>query len=224
MLAMSMTGYLRRITPEQLHSVRQKPASIRTLLRGPYDMKAMIRDQLRGKLSPQRLAMEAAYARALEIKDQIKQPGNVPGASANENRQKIMRPLQEAGAFGEDRDVLNLQKSWHTLHYLMTGSALPVDSPVGRAILGGQELGPDLGYGPGRILTPEQVREVAESLNQLAKEDLVRRSNLSSMVAAEIYACRDSGDLDLAQEYLPQLQLFYDEAASAGYAMLLYIK
>jgi hypothetical protein len=220
----SMTGYLRRITVEEMRKVLQKPASIRKLLRGPYDMKAMIRDQLRGKSSPQRLAMEAAYARALEINAEIKRSGGMPGTSPQENQQKILQPLREAGAFGEDPDVLNLQKSWHTLHYLLTGSALPVDSPVGHAILGGQELGPDLGYGPGRILTPDQVQEVAESLSQIAKKDLASRFDLSSMTATEIYACRDSADLELAQEYLPQLRLFYSGAASDGRAMLLYIK
>ncbi len=187
-------------------------------------MKTMIRDQLRGKSSPQRLAMEAAYARALEISAEINGSGSPPGASPHENQQRVLQPLRETGAFAEERDVLNLQKSWHTLHYLLTGSALPVESPVGRAILGGQELGPDLGYGPGRILTPDQVREIAGSLKQVAKEDLARRFDLPSMMAAEIYACRDSGDLELAQEYLPQLQLFYMEAAADGRAMLLYIR
>jgi hypothetical protein len=219
-----MTGYLRRITAEELRKVQQKPTSIRKLLRGPYDMKAMIRDQLHGKSSPQRVAMEAAYARALAIHAEIKLLGAVPGTSPQENQQKVLQPLREAGAFGEDPDVLNLQKSWHTLHYLLTGSAFPADSPVGRAILGGQEIGPDLGYGPGRILTPDQVQEVAVSLSQVAKEDLAQRFVLSSMTAAKIYACRDSEDLELAQQYLPQLQLFYTEAASEGRAMLLYIK
>jgi hypothetical protein len=221
---MSMTGYLRRITAAEMRTIQQKPASIRKLLRGPYDMKAMIRDQLRGRSSPQRLAMEAAYARALEISAEMKRLGGTTQATLTENQQKVLQPLREAGAFGEQRDVLNLEKSWHTLHYLLSGSALPVASPAGRAILGGQEVGPDLGYGPGRILTPDQVRETAESLSQLAKEDLTPRFDLSSMMTAGIYACRDSGDLELAQEWLPQLQDFYRDAASDGRAMLLYIQ
>jgi hypothetical protein len=219
-----MTGYLRRITAEEMLKVQRKPASIRKLLRGPYDMKAMIRDQLRGKSSPQRLAMEAAYARALEINADLRRSGSMPGASLRESQQKILQPLREAGAFGEEHDVLDLQKSFHTLHYLLTGSALPVDSPLGRAILGGQELGPDLGYGPARLLTPDQVREIAESLTHVGKEDLARRFDLSAMMTAEIYACRDSGELELAQEYLPQLQLFYTQAASKDRAMLLYVE
>jgi hypothetical protein len=221
---MSMTGYLRQITAEEMRKVQQKPASIRKLLRGPYDMKAMIRDQLRGKASAQRLAMEAAYARALEINADLRRSDSMSGESLRESQQKVLKPLREAGAFGEERDVLNLQKSFHTLHYLLTGSALPVDSPLGRAILGGQELGPDLGYGPARLLTPDQVREIAESLTHVTEEDLARRFDLSAMMTAEIYACRDSGELELAQEYLPQVQLFYTEAASNDRAMLLYIK
>ncbi len=44
------------------------------------------------------------------------------------------------------------------------------------------------------------------------------------MITAEIYACRNSGELELAQDYLPQLQLFYMEAASNHRAMLQYVQ
>jgi hypothetical protein len=61
---MSMIGYARRISPAQALALERKPASIRRLLGGGYDMRAMIKDQLGGKTSPKRAAMEDAYARA----------------------------------------------------------------------------------------------------------------------------------------------------------------
>jgi hypothetical protein len=44
------------------------------------------------------------------------------------------------------------------------------------------------------------------------------------MEAASIYACRDEGELELAQDYWEPLKQFYAGAAAVGDAMLLYIK
>jgi hypothetical protein len=44
------------------------------------------------------------------------------------------------------------------------------------------------------------------------------------MMASNLYACRNDGDLELAQQYFELTRQFYTEAASRGCAMLLYIK
>jgi hypothetical protein len=73
---------------------------------------------------------------------------------------------------------LNLEKSWHVLHYLLTGKAEKAPPPVGNAILGGQDIGGDLGYGPARFLTPQQVREVRIALSAISKDGLGKGSIL----------------------------------------------
>jgi|HubBroStandDraft_4_1064222.scaffolds.fasta_scaffold154397_2 hypothetical protein len=221
---MSMMGYVRRISPAEALALERKPTSIRRLLRGGYDMKAMIRDQLQGKTAPKRAAMEAAYARAKQISDQLKRSDRGTGPATLEEIQKMTRPLREAGAFGEDTDVLELDKSWHTLHYLLTGSAEATDSALGRAILGGKEIGPDVGHGPARLLTVAQVQEIAIALAKVPSHDLAQRFDLGTMIASEIYACRDEGELDLAQEYFEQLKSFYADSAARGSAILLYVR
>jgi hypothetical protein len=136
----------------------------------------------------------------------------------------MMQPLREAGAFGEDPDVLELDKSWHTLHYLLTGSAEPSDSALGWAIMGGKEIGPDLGYGPARLLTASEVQEIASALAHVSSEDLTQRFDLDKMVASEIYACRDEGERDLALECFERLKPFYAESAARGSSILLYLR
>jgi hypothetical protein len=220
---MSIIGNVRRISPAQAHALESKPASIKRLVKGGYDMKAMIQDQLRGKTSSKRAAMEVAYARAKQISDELKQSGRGAGPATIEEIKKMMQPLREAGAFGEDPDVLTLDKSWHSLHYLLTGSAEPSDSALGRAILGGKEIGPDLGYGPARLLTPSEVQEVASALADVSSETLTERFDLDKMIASEIYACRDEGELGLALEYYGRLKPFYAESAARGSAILLYL-
>jgi hypothetical protein len=221
---MSMIGYARRMTPEEASALERKPTSIKKLLRGGYDMKAMIRDQIRGKASPKRAAMEDAYARTKQISDELKKSDRGGGPATLEEIRKIMQPIREAGGFGEDPNVLELDKSWHTLHFLLSGSAEPNNSPLGRAILGGKEIGPDLGFGPARLLNGSEVREVASALAAVSPEHLAQRFDLDKMVAAKIYACRDRSELELAQEYFGQLNRFYAESAARGDSILLYIR
>jgi hypothetical protein len=57
---------------------------------------------------------------------------------------------------------LDLGKSWHAIHYLLTGTGWEIgEGAAGAAILGGDEIGEDGGYGPARVLDPESVRATA---------------------------------------------------------------
>ncbi len=78
-------------------------------------------------------------------------------------------------------------------------------------------------YGPARYLEPNEVKEVAKSLRTVSKKDLASRFDLKAMKAARVYACRDEGELQLAQDYFTQVCNYYDEAATRGDAMLLYL-
>jgi hypothetical protein len=44
-----------------------------------------------------------------------------------------------------------------------------------RARVGGKEIGPDLGYGPARLLTPSEVQAVAPALAYVSSEALTQR-------------------------------------------------
>src|SRR5271165_1779219 len=74
-------------------------------------------------------------------------------------------------------DPLNIDKSWHGIHFLLTSSAWGGTPPLSNAVLGGTEFGPDLGYGPARYLTPDQVKEVAAGLDRITGETLRGRFN-----------------------------------------------
>jgi hypothetical protein len=45
-------------------------------------------------------------------------------------------------------DELEVDKAWHGLHFLLTGSAWEGSFPLNFIVAGGQEVGDDLGYGP----------------------------------------------------------------------------
>ena len=70
---------------------------------------------------------------------------------------------------------LDLGGQWSVLHWCLTGSEDEVPGPAGDAILGGEPLGDDFGYGPARVLDPERVRAVAELLDRLQPAGVVAR-------------------------------------------------
>src|SRR5438270_363103 len=56
------------------------------------------------------------------------------------------------------RPGCDLHKAWHAIHYVLTGTADGGTEPSCLLLIGGTELGEDDGYGPPRLLSPDQVR------------------------------------------------------------------
>ena len=47
---------------------------------------------------------------------------------------------------------VDLDKAWHGIHYLLTGSVESNKTLASKVIMGGEDIGPDRGYGPARCL------------------------------------------------------------------------
>lgn len=207
---MGMRGYLRQITVSQLHDLQRNPETVNGLVQG----KDGDNPQLMATLA--RLQKEAATLRTM----------NLSPEEQEKHRERFLKELNAVGAVlpdGTEESGLSLEKSWHVLHYLLTGKPEEAPPPLGNAILGGREIGPDLGYGPARFLNPEEVRDVSLALSRITAQDLARRFDLPAMIAAHIYPVRDENELEIAQPYFEQLARYYSEAAAAGHAMLLYV-
>ncbi|MEV8515160.1 YfbM family protein [Dactylosporangium sp. NPDC051484] len=121
---------------------------------------------------------------------------------------------------------LDLDKSWHGIHYLLTGTAWEIGSDAaGAAILGGDEIGEDVGYGPARLLRPGAVRGIAAALDGLSVEALRARFDPEAMKAADIYPSIWADGIDEFDSYLAphftELRSFYQAAAADGQAVLL---
>ncbi|HHX01343.1 MAG TPA: YfbM family protein [Firmicutes bacterium] len=123
-------------------------------------------------------------------------------------------------AFSDDPDGLSLDKAWHGVHFLLTGSSMPTDDLLSDVIMGGTEVGDDLGYGPARYLKPEEVAALAEGLGKVTQEDLYNKFSPDGMT--DVYP--DIWDEEDAFEYLLdnffQLSEFFMAAAKEYCAML----
>jgi hypothetical protein len=134
-----------------------------------------------------------------------------------ESLQKEASP--EGGPVLEEGAVLNLHKSWHALHWLMCQSPSEGPEPLRSAIVGGEEFGQDLGYGPARLVEPSKVREVADALALLSASQLMKRYDGKKMEELAIYPGGFDDDEDWRSELrrdFARLKKFYTAAARQG--------
>jgi hypothetical protein len=214
-----MYGHVRQITPEELNQLQRNPESVEQFLFG--------------KIEANTPAIRAALERVQQIAIRAKSNGQMQDpAEIEKTRALILNELSRTGVQVQDGagdgagdEGLSLEKSWHALHYLLTGTIETAAPPLGNAILGGEEIGEERDYGRVRFLTPEQVGEVARALGSLSKDDLVGRFDVKKMKAANvIYPCRDQSEFELAQHYFEQLSRYYADAAASGSAILLWLE
>lgn len=59
----------------------------------------------------------------------------------------LIAPEVDEPAEGGGGPVLDIHKSWHGLHWLLCQDARDGPEPLKHAVLGGEEIGEDLGYG-----------------------------------------------------------------------------
>ncbi len=130
-----------------------------------------------------------------------------------------------------DGRYLNIDKTWHALHFLLTGTALPSQPPLTNVVMGGTPLGdpenPNFDFGPAHFLTPSEVQEVAKEISEISKVELQARFNSSALIAADIYPTdlwkRGQHEVEYVTYYFLPLVKLFQEAAKYGEVVLFYI-
>ena len=127
---------------------------------------------------------------------------------------------------GED---LYLEKAWHGLHYLLTGTAWGGIEPCYYLLSGGEHVGNKqnhaVGNGPARILLPDQVRAFHKALAELSAEEITARFNPTEMgelhIYPEIWEEDDEQTIDWLRESFTDLQDFVQRVAQQEGAVLI---
>jgi hypothetical protein len=130
---------------------------------------------------------------------------------------------------GVDEDVLmgadgalELDKSWHVLHYVLTGAAWDGPMPAAALLSGGREVGEDLGYGPARALSAKETQAFAQFLAAQSEASLVKKLNVPKMQSMDIYCADEDSEEDL-NHYFPQLKSYVSNAAAKGQGLLIWM-
>jgi hypothetical protein len=123
-------------------------------------------------------------------------------------------------------EPFSIEKAWHGAHFALARTVYEPKEPPGDAVLGGVPIGEDLGYGPVRIKTPEEVARTFSALVPLELHALRTGLHAADLTAAGIYPGvwdSDDGALDWVIDAVSELRDFYARCASAGHGMLLCI-
>lgn len=136
-------------------------------------------------------------------------------------------PLELGPGEGESVD---LDKAWHGIHFLLTGTAWEGAPPLDFLAKGGREVGDlEVGYGAARSLTAAEVAAAAAALAGLPDAVLRERYDPKAMAALELYPDiwdRNRPDDD-PREYLMEsvtvLRGFLDRTRDRGLGLLVHL-
>jgi hypothetical protein len=124
----------------------------------------------------------------------------------------------------DDRSVY-LDKAWHGIHFLLSGSAEATKTLASKVIFGGESFGPDQAYGRAQLLTSAEVKAIAKLLTKLTPELISARYNPQALEKAEIYPSiiwvREGPEaLKYVLQFYKPLVEFYQRAAERGNAVI----
>ena len=121
-----------------------------------------------------------------------------------------------------------LDKAWHGIHYLLTGTADEGEPPWSFLVSGGRTVGDiEVGYGPARVFTSAETDVISKAIVPLTDDELRGRFSPADMTAKKIYpsiwsrGSPDQETIGYLLEYFAQLRGFLRQAAEAKVGMVL---
>ena len=169
-----------------------------------------------------------AYERARSEADDRAKPGLISRLFGARTQGDAPRtPLPPLELTDGEGDLGDLDKSWHGIHYLLTGTADESGTPLEFLVAGGTDVGDeDVGYGPPRVFTSAETRTIATALAAVTDEDLRSRFDPAAMMRAEIYPKiwdrdpKDDDTLGYLMEYVAILREAMNTVTSRGHGLL----
>jgi Domain of unknown function (DUF1877) len=131
----------------------------------------------------------------------------------------------------KDAGLLDVDKSWEAIFFLLTGQALATcdeaGPPFSWVLLPPNEIDPDqdMGFGPATYTTVAETKELSAAINNIPDDELRKRYDGSRMNEMGIYP--ECWAENMAMEYLfdsfNSLKNFYAEAANNNQAVIVFI-
>ena len=117
-------------------------------------------------------------------------------ASLRRKPQVVYDFVNSEAAYQSGRQI-DLDKQWHGVHFLLTGSAGATSDPLSIIVGNFEEIGPDNGYGPAWIIPSSSLASCNEKLSKLSDEEISVRFNPQAMQQEDVYLADlfvDEGD------------------------------
>ncbi|WP_224279114.1 YfbM family protein [Streptomyces sp. LS1784] len=152
-----------------------------------------------------------------ELERAAREPDWISAFADEVAEQESERPVSPS-----ERRTHNTGKAWDALRFLFERRAFPVDLAHGGEELPGAD---DWGYGPPRVLTPEQVRLAADALADLPFPALLGDTTAADLVRADVYPTglwEDDPDLPYLQAHHAALTAFVRTTARYRHGLLVW--
>lgn len=123
-----------------------------------------------------------------------------------------------------DDELIDLDKAWHAIHFLLTGDAWDASLPQG-ALFAGDPVGGDPEVEPvARLLDPQTVKAFAGYLSAKPEDFVEQAFDFAALEAAEIYPeiwdRKDATDIEYVAHNFRALRSFVQAAAAADEAIV----
>ena len=242
---MSMMGRFVQVSPDRLKQLQDDPAGIEELFVSELAAKAMpnfmgAMKGLEGR-APKMLAASIATMPP-ELRERLTQslknlgldPDALARGEGGDDLAKLMTQRMQAlglrlpgqpPASGGSAQAsgkgasLSIDKAWHGVHYLLCGKVEPDSALASQAVMGGTEIGEDLGYGPARYFDANEVAAIARELSRPTLEaEMTARFDPAQMATLGIYPGQfDAGDdRKWLMDEFRKLRQFYVDASAAN--------
>jgi hypothetical protein len=245
--AMSMMGRFVRVSPDRLKEILDDPSGVEELFVSEQVAKAMpkfvgaLQGQLQGR-TPQMLAASMA-AMPPELRERLAQslknlgvdPAALARGECGDDLAKLMaqrmralgvrlsgQPPASGGSAhpsGKGGASISIDKAWHGVHYLLCGKIDSGSDLASQAVMGGTEIGDDLGYGAARYFDANKVAEIARELSRPNLEaEMAARFDPDKMASLGIYPGQfvSSEDKQWLMDAFRTLRQFYVDASAAN--------
>ena len=246
---MSMMGHFIQVSPDLLKQIIDDPSGVEELFVSGPAAQGMPKflDALQGQLqrrTPQMLAASMA-SMPPEVRDRLAQslknlgldPDALARGEGGDVLAKVMAqrmqelrmsfpgrpPASGGGAQSAGKGAsISLDKAWHGVHYLLCGKVEPGTDLASQAVMGGTEVGDDLGYGPARYFEADKVARIAAELSRPNLEaEMMARWDRDQMVQLGIYPAGFEPDDDQwLMKAFRELRQFYLDASAANMAVV----
>lgn len=129
----------------------------------------------------------------------------------------------------EDDDEIDLDKSWHGMHFVMTGSADATDSPLSFIVHDWPEIGDiDVGYGPAKAIKSEHVSRFFDALESFTPDMLRAQYRPDRMEEEELYLAeffsRDRTEgIEYIEYWLEELRGFLRQCVARKMGLVTYL-
>jgi hypothetical protein len=122
------------------------------------------------------------------------------------------------------RPNLGIEKSWHAIHFVLNGDPWKGSGLLFNTVLGGKEIGEDMGYGRARYLDPFVVVQTSTALDRMTDDEFKKKARAADFSGKDIYVYGDQLSGDDFEElvyFFQQIRAFFHAVADKGNGILL---